>query len=98
MAHDPLFDSAWFKWVGAIAHTQALQQDVVAKGLSGDADPVRAFRTEYDPKRHGFGVVVEELAPMSLRWRLLLGEGLSGLLCEVGVTDQARGAGPERTP
>jgi hypothetical protein len=74
VAHDPRFDSAWYKWLGAIVHAQTLQDDINATGLSGDADPVRAFRTEYDAKRHGFRVIVEDLAPMELRWCLLVGD------------------------
>jgi hypothetical protein len=73
-SRDPLFDSAWFKWVGAIVHAQTLQADVDARRRDGDADPVRAFRTEYHSKRHGFAVIVDEVAPMSLRWCLLVGD------------------------
>ena len=74
MAHDPLFDSPWFKWLGAIVHAQALKEDIANPADEADIDPVRAVGTQYDPKRHGFSVVVTELAPMSLRRCLLLGD------------------------
>jgi hypothetical protein len=74
LAHHPLFDSAWFKWLGAIVHTQTLQADIDARRGDRNADPVRAFHTEYHPKRHGFAVIVDDVAPMSLSWCLLLGD------------------------
>lgn len=33
-----------------------------------------ASRAEYHPKRHGFAIVAEELAPIPVQWRLLLGD------------------------
>lgn len=74
MSHDPLFDSAWYKWLGAIVHAQTLQEDIETKSAAGDAEPVRGVRAEYDAKRHGFRVVIEELGPMELRWCLLVGD------------------------
>ena len=72
MAHDPLFDSAWFKWANALVHAQALQEDIASRD---EADiPSFGFRTHYDAKRHGFAVVVAEVEPMPMRWRLLLGD------------------------
>ena len=72
--HDPLFDSAWLKWAQAILHSQALERDITEGASNGDTDPVRAFRAEYHPKRHGFAVIVEDVAPIPVRWRLLLGD------------------------
>jgi hypothetical protein len=74
MAHEPLFDSAWFKWLGAIVRAQTLKDDITNPVDDADVEPVRAVRAEYYPKRHGFSVVVDELAPMSLRRCLLLGD------------------------
>src|SRR5512146_2420414 len=50
---EPLFDSAWLKWAQAIVHAEALQADIEARRSNGAAYPVLAFRTEYQPKRHG---------------------------------------------
>jgi len=38
--------------------------------------PIRCglFRTEYLPRRHGFAVIVDEVAPMSLHWCLRVGD------------------------
>ncbi len=74
VAHDPLFDSAWLKWTQAMVHSQTLQRDIDAQTRDGGTNPVRAFRTEYHPKRHGFAIVVEDIAPIPVRWRLLLGD------------------------
>jgi len=71
--YDPLFESAWLKWAQAIVHAQALEADIAA-WIQHDPNPVRTFRTEYNAKRHGFAVVVEDVAPMPVRWRLLLGD------------------------
>jgi hypothetical protein len=72
--HDPLFDSAWLKWTRAIVHSKALRRDIDARTSHGDTNPIRAFRTEYDPKRHGFAIVVEDIEPIPVGWRLLLGD------------------------
>jgi hypothetical protein len=72
--HDPLFDSAWLKWAQAVVHSQTLQRDVEARAGDPDPDPVGAFRTEYQPHRHGFAVIVERVAPIPVGWRLLLGD------------------------
>jgi hypothetical protein len=74
MAYEPLFDSAWFKWLGAIVHAQSLKDNIANPVEDADIKPVRAVRAEYHPKRHGFAVVVDELAPMSLRRCLLVGD------------------------
>jgi hypothetical protein len=72
--YDPLFDSAWLKWAQGLRHAEALQADIKAIGHEADAYPVLAFRTEYHPKRHGFAVVAEGIAPIPVRWPLLLGD------------------------
>jgi hypothetical protein len=73
-SHDPLFDSAWFKWAQAVAHAQALAADVEARRTKGDLNPVRAFRADYQSRRHGFSIIVADIAPVPIRWRLLLGD------------------------
>jgi hypothetical protein len=73
MAQDPLFDSAWFKWANALAHTQTLQADIQARAKA-DAQPTFAFRAHYEPKRHGFALVVATVEPIPVRWGLLLGD------------------------
>lgn len=72
--YDPLFESAWLKWVQAIVHSQTLQRDIEARTANGDSEPVRTVRAQYHPKRHGFAVTVEDIEPMPIRWRLLLGD------------------------
>jgi len=55
-------------------HAQTLQADIERVGNEADAYPVLAFRTEYHPKRHGFAVIAEDIAPIPARWPLLLGD------------------------
>jgi hypothetical protein len=71
--YDPPFESAWLKWAQAIVHAQTLDADVEAWGQL-NRNPVRAFRAEYQAKRHGFAIIIEELDPIPARWRLLLGD------------------------
>jgi hypothetical protein len=72
--HDRLFDSAWFKWAQAIVHANALQTEIKASADHGYSQPLFTAGTHYEPKRHGFAVVVETVAPVPMRWRLLLGD------------------------
>jgi hypothetical protein len=74
MPPDLLFESAWLKWTQAILHSQTLDRDIAARISGGHADPVRAFHTEYHPKRHGFAIVVDDIEPIPVKWRLLLGD------------------------
>jgi hypothetical protein len=74
MSHDPLFESAWLKWAHAIVHSQTLERDLDAARVDGNIDPVRSFRTEYHPKRHGFAIIVEDVDLVPVRWRLLIGD------------------------
>jgi hypothetical protein len=71
--HDPLFDSAWFKWAQGVVHAQTLQNAII-NSVGADAEPLVAARTEYHAKRHGFVVVATEVAAIPMRWRLLLGD------------------------
>ena len=72
--YDPLFASAWLKWAQGVLHAQTLQADIERIGHKPDAYPVLAFRSEYQPNRHGFAVIAEEIAPIPVRWPLLLGD------------------------
>jgi len=74
MAHDPLFDSTWLKWAQAVHHTQTLEAEVKTRSENGNFEPLRAFRSEYHPKRHGFMVIAEKVDPVPVRWQLLLGD------------------------
>jgi hypothetical protein len=74
VTHDPLFDSAWLKWAQAVHHTQTLEAKVKARSGNGHFDPLRAFRAEYYPKRHGFGIIPEMVDPIPVGWNLLLGD------------------------
>lgn len=74
MAHDQLFDSAWFKWAQAIRHTQTLNAEIGSVGGSGQTQPVLTARAEYQPKRHGFAVFIEQIDPVPMLWHLLLGD------------------------
>lgn len=71
--YDPVFDSAWLKWTQGLFHAEALKADIVRLGHQRDAYPVLAYRTQYEPKRHGFAIIAENIAPIPPRWPLLLG-------------------------
>lgn len=72
MAHDSRFDSAWLKWAQAVKHAHALEDDIDA--FSEHHEPLLRSRTEYQAKRHGFAVIVEEVGPTPIRWQLVLGD------------------------
>ncbi len=69
-----MFASAWLKWAQGLRHAEALKADIQGIGHEADAYPVLAFRAEYQPKRHGFAVIAEDIAPIPVRWPLLLGD------------------------
>jgi hypothetical protein len=72
-AYDPLFESPWLKWAQAIIHAQTLERELASwQGTGGN--PVISYRAEYQPHRHGFAIIVEELEPIPVRWQLLLGD------------------------
>jgi hypothetical protein len=79
VAYDPLFESAWLKWAQAIVHSQTLERDVEARAANADADPIQTVRAQYDAKRHGFSIKVEEIEPIPVHWRLLLGDTANNL-------------------
>jgi hypothetical protein len=72
--HDPLFDSAWLKWAQAVRHAEALETEIETTRKNGQPQPGFASRAKYEPKRHGFGVFIERVAPTPPGQRLLLGD------------------------
>jgi hypothetical protein len=70
---DLIFESAWLKWAQATRHAQTFESLVDAWHASG-ADPVRAYRMRYQPARHGFAVIVDEVEPIPMLWRAVLGD------------------------
>ncbi len=79
MAHDPLFASPWLKWGRAAVHAQALHADLDTFGSDGGDQPTFAVRAEYQPKRHGFAVIVADIDPMPPTWGLILGDVANNL-------------------
>lgn len=77
--HDPLFDSSWLKWGRACVHAQALQTDLDTFGPDGALQPTFSVRTEYQPKRHGFAVIITDIDPMPPTWGLILGDVANNL-------------------
>jgi hypothetical protein len=65
------FDSAWWKWRWAVAHSEALIAEVEAWTSSLDRGPIVTTGHEYDSRRHGFIVRIATLeafpTPLSLR-------------------------------
>ncbi len=79
LPQDPLFDSAWLKWGRAVVHMQTLHADLDTFGPDGGREPTLAVRTEYHPKRHGFGVYISDIDPMPPTWGLILGDVANNL-------------------
>ena len=74
MTHDPLFDSAWAKWAQGVRHSHALQDHIDAFDSHFGRGPTLRSRTEYQPKRHGFAVIIEDVETVPIPWRLILGD------------------------
>ncbi len=72
--HDPLFESAWLKWGRAVVHAQALKADVAATMSDVGSQPTFTVEAEYQPKRHGFSIVVTDIDPTPPTWGLLIGD------------------------
>lgn len=68
------FDSAWLKWGRAVTHAQALEADIERVALDSHREPFGTVTAKYDPKRHGFAMVVEYVRPMPVEWNLMLGD------------------------
>jgi hypothetical protein len=71
---DPLFESAWLKWGRAVVHAQTLKVDLDAVTSDPDCQPTFTVEAEYQPKRHGFSVIVTDIDPMPPTWGLLIGD------------------------
>jgi hypothetical protein len=97
---DPLFESAWLKWGRAVVHAQALKADLDATTSDATRQPTFAVEAEYQPKRHGFAVVVTDIDPMPPTWGLLLGDIANNLRSALDQTAWAivtRGRTPPGT-
>lgn len=78
--HDPLFASPWLKWGRAAVHAQALHADLERTiALDNPDHPTLVVRTEYQPKRHGFAVIIDDIDPMPPRLGLVLGDLVNNL-------------------
>ena len=53
---------------------QSLQTDLETFSEHTNREPMFSIRTEYHPKRHGFGVYVETIAAIPVHLGLLLGD------------------------
>lgn len=97
--HDALFDSPWLKWGRAAVHAQALNADLDTFGPDGSHQPTFAVRADYQPKRHGFAVVVTDIDPMPPTWGLILGDVVNNLrsaLDQLAWAIVSRGKTPPR--
>jgi hypothetical protein len=97
---DPLFESAWLKWGRAVVHAQTLKADVVATLSDADRQPTFTVEAEYQPKRHGFSVVVTDIDPMPPTWGLLIGDiahNLRSALDQIAWAIVSRGKTPPDT-
>lgn len=98
--HDPLFESAWLKWGRAVVHAQALKIDLDAVTSDTGRQPTFTAEAEYQPKRHGFTVIVTDIDPMPPTWGLLIGDianNLRSALDQVAWAIVTRGYTPPDT-
>ncbi len=98
--HDPLFESAWLKWGRAVVHAQTLKADVAAILSDVDSQPTFTVEAEYQPKRHGFSVVVTDIDPMPPTWGLLIGDianNVRSALDQIAWAIVTRGTTPPNT-
>lgn len=98
--HDQRFDGPWLKWGRAVIHADALQAEIDAAGIDGPDQPTFAVRTEYQPKRHGFAVVIDDIDPAPPTWGLILGDianNLRSALDQLAWQIVSRGKTPPNT-
>lgn len=98
--YDPLFESAWLKWGRAVVHAQTLKTDLDAVTSDVGRQPTFTVRAEYQPKRHGFAVIVTDIDPMPPTWGLLIGDIANNLRSALDQTAWAivtRGTRPPDT-
>jgi hypothetical protein len=68
------FDSAWLKWAWASLKAEALEGEITAFTDDLGGNPFLRVRTEYQPKRHAFAVIITGVIPLPDHWGLLLGD------------------------
>jgi hypothetical protein len=79
---------------------QTLEADIDSLGPESDKKPTIGIRTEYQPKRHGFGVYITRIDPTPAGWGLLLGDianNLRSALDQVAWALVTRGRTPPDT-
>lgn len=83
-----------------MVHAQALQADLDTFGPHGNRNPTLAVRAEYEPKRHGFAIIITHIDPTPVMWGLLLGDianGLQSALDQIAWALVTRGTRPPHT-
>ncbi len=80
---DTLFDSAWMKWKWACVHAKALHRDTERFGLDPNKQPFFTIQTDYNPRRHGFVVTVQNLHEYPPTWGTLVGDIAFNLRCSL---------------
>jgi hypothetical protein len=98
--YDPLFESAWLKWGRAVVHAQTLQAHLDAIGTDEGDEPTLTVRADYQPKRHGFAVIITDIDPMPPIWGLILGDianNLRSALDQLAWAIVTRGRKPPAT-
>ncbi len=98
--YDPLFESAWLKWGRAVVHAQTLKVDLDAIGSDGGSQPTFTVEAKYQPKRHGFAVIVTDIDRLPPTWGLLIGDIANNLRSALDQTAWAivtRGQTPPDT-
>ncbi len=94
------FDSAWWKWRWAVAHTKALLEELTAWIDDPNGRPLR-IGSEYDPKHHRFRVFVTDVQSVPVTASLRLGDTISNYrmsLDHVAWAMVQRGASPNPPP
>ena len=74
MAQPAPFDSAWLKWAWAAFHAEVLEREIEAFADDLGGDPFLTVRTEYQPKRHAFAIIITGITPLPDHWGLMLGD------------------------
>jgi hypothetical protein len=95
-----LFESAWLKWGRAVVHAQTLKADLDAVTSNVGRQPTFTVEAKYQPKRHGFSVIVTDIDPMPPTWGLLIGDIANNLRSALDQTAWAivtRGQTPPDT-
>ena len=94
------FDSAWLKFGWAVAHADALNNEIEAHAKSTKGQTPFKTRKYYDPQRHCIVLAIESIEPLPVRWGLLFGDvvyGFRSALDHVAWAVVARGTIPTLT-